>query len=184
MSKILVVDDESLMREFIAESLISNGYEVDSARNGVKALELMNSEIYDLILTDYKMPKVSGMDVLRKAIEKIRDCKVVIMTAYGTIENAVEAMKLGAFDYITKPFSVEEILLLVKRALEFKNLQIENRMMQSELEEKYGYRNIIGESPAMKKVFDMIQTISQSRTTVLITGKSGTGKELAARAIH
>ena len=184
MSKILVVDDESLMREFIAESLISNGYEVDSARNGVKALELMNSEIYDLILTDYKMPKVSGMDVLRKAIEKIPDCKVVIMTAYGTIENAVEAMKLGAFDYITKPFSVEEILLLVKRALEFKNLQIENRMMQSELEEKYGYRNIIGESPAMKKVFDMIQTISQSRTTVLITGKSGTGKELAARAIH
>ncbi len=184
MSKILVVDDESLMREFITESLISNGYEVDSARNGEKALELVNGEIYDLILTDFKMPKVSGMDVLRKAIEKIPDCKVVIMTAYGTIENAVEAMKLGAFDYITKPFSVEEILLLVKRALEFKNLQIENRMMQSELEEKYGYRNIIGESPAMKKVFDMIQTISQSRTTVLITGKSGTGKELAARAIH
>jgi len=184
MSKILVVDDESLMREFIAESLTSHGYEVDSARNGVKALELMNSETYDLILTDYKMPKVSGMDVLRKAVEKMPDCKVVIMTAYGTIENAVEAMKLGAFDYITKPFSVEEILLLVKRALEFKNLQIENRMMQSELEEKYGYRNIIGESPAMKKVFDMIQTISQSRSTVLITGKSGTGKELAARAIH
>jgi len=184
MSKILVVDDESLMREFIAESLTFHDYEVDSTENGAKALEFMNNETYDLILTDYKMPKVTGMDVLRKAREKMPDCKVVIMTAYGTIENAVEAMKLGAFDYITKPFGVEEILLLVKRALEFKTLEIENRMMQTELEEKYGYRNIIGESPAMKKVFDLIQTVSQSRSTVLITGKSGTGKELVARAIH
>ncbi|MFC1538573.1 sigma-54-dependent transcriptional regulator [Candidatus Latescibacterota bacterium] len=184
MSKILVIDDESLMREFIAESLTSQGYEVDSANNGMKALEIMNDETYDLVLTDYKMPKVTGMDVLRKALEKMPDCKVVIMTAYGTIEKAVEAMKIGAFDYITKPFGVEEILHLVKRALEFKTLQVENRLMQSELEEKYGYRNIIGESPAMKKVFDLIETVSQSKSTVLLTGKSGTGKELAARAIH
>ncbi len=184
MSRILVVDDESLMRDFLSESLTYHGYEVDSAENGAMALELMKNESYDVILTDFKMPKATGMDVLRKSREKMPDCKVIIMTAYGTIENAVEAMKIGAFDYITKPFSVEEILLVVKRALELITLQIENRMMQSELEEKYGYRNIIGESPAMKKVFDLIQTVSQSRSTVLLTGKSGTGKELVARAIH
>ncbi len=184
MSKILVIDDESLMREFISESLTSQGYDVDSANNGVKALEMMEDETYDLVLTDYKMPKITGMDVLKKALEKMPDSKVVIMTAYGTIEKAVEAMKIGAFDYITKPFGVEEILHLVKRALDFKTLQIENRIMQSELEEKYGYRNIIGESPAMKRVFELIETVSQSKSTVLITGKSGTGKELAARAIH
>ena len=184
MSRILVVDDESLMRDFLSESLTSNGYEVDSAENGAKALELMKNESYDVILTDFKMPKATGMDVLRNSREKMPDCKVIIMTAYGTIENAVEAMKIGAFDYITKPFSVEEILLVVKRALELITLQIENRMMKSELEEKYGYQNIIGESPAMKKVFDLIQTVSQSRSTVLLTGKSGTGKELVARAIH
>ena len=184
MSRILVVDDESLMRDFLSESLTSNGYEVDSAENGAMALELMKNDSYDVILTDFKMPKATGMDVLRKSREKMPDCKVIIMTAYGTIENAVEAMKIGAFDYITKPFSVEEILLVVKRALELITLQIENRMMQSELEEKYGYRNTIGESPAMKKVFDLIETVSQSRSTVMITGKSGTGKELVARAIH
>ena len=179
-----MVDDESLMREFLTESLVSQGYEVDSAGNGARALELMNSEMYDLILTDFKMPKVTGMDVLKKAREKMPDCKVVIMTAYGTIENAVEAMKLGAFDYITKPFSVDEILILVKRALEFTSLQLENRRLQTELEEHYGYKSIIGETPAMRKVFQMIETVSQSRSTVLITGESGTGKELVARAIH
>jgi len=184
MRRILVVDDESLMREFISESLSSQNYDVDPAENGVRALELMNTEVYDLILTDFKMPKVTGMDVLRKAREKMPDCKVVIMTAYGTIENAVEAMKLGAFDYITKPFGVDEVSLIVRRALEFKNLEEENRLMHSELEEKYGYRSIIGESPPMKQVFDLIKTVSQSKSTVLVTGKSGTGKELVARAIH
>ncbi len=184
MSKILVVDDESLMREFIAESLVSNGYEVDTAENGSKALELLNGETYDLVLTDLKMPRITGMDVLKKAIEKSPDTKVVIMTAYGTVDNAVEAMKIGAFDYISKPFGVDEVLLLVRRALEFRNLQVENRQMKSELEEKYGHRSIVGQSPAMQKVFDLIQTVSQSKSTVLVAGKSGTGKELVARAIH
>ncbi len=184
MSKILVVDDESLMREFIAESLTSNGYEVDAAENGTKALELLSGETYDLILTDLKMPRITGMDVLKKAIEKSSDTKVVIMTAYGTVDNAVEAMKIGAFDYISKPFGVDEVLLLVRRALEFRSLQLENRQMKSELEEKYGYRSIVGKSPYMQKVFELIQTVSQSKSTVLVTGKSGTGKELVARAIH
>ncbi|MBN1293077.1 MAG: sigma-54-dependent Fis family transcriptional regulator [Candidatus Latescibacteria bacterium] len=184
VSRILVVDDESLMREFITESLISQGYDVDDAEDGTRALELMGNETYDVILTDFKMPKVSGMDVLKRAREKMPDAKVVIMTAYGTVENAVEAMKLGAYDYITKPFSVDEIILLVKRALEYASLQIENRRLHSELEEVYGARSIIGSSPSMKKIFELIETVSQSRSTVLITGESGTGKELIARAIH
>jgi len=184
VSRILVVDDESLMREFLTESLMAQKYEVDSAESGERALELINNENYDLVLTDFKMPKVSGMEVLKKALEKAPDCKVVIMTAYGTVENAVEAMKTGAFDYIEKPFSLDEILILVKRALDFRALEVENRRLHSELEDRYGSGSIIGESPQMKEVFDVIATVSRSRSTVLVTGESGTGKELVARAIH
>ncbi|MFC1573670.1 sigma-54-dependent transcriptional regulator [Candidatus Latescibacterota bacterium] len=184
MSRILVVDDESLMREFITESLVSQGYDVDDAENGSRALEFLANETYDVILTDYKMPRVTGMDVLKRAREKMPDAKVIIMTAYGTVENAVEAMKLGAFDYITKPFSVDEVLILVKRAVEFTSLQVENRRLHSELEEVCGIRSIVGNTPPMKRIFDVIETVSQSRSTVLISGDSGTGKELVARAIH
>ncbi|MFC1608330.1 sigma-54-dependent transcriptional regulator [Candidatus Latescibacterota bacterium] len=184
MSKLLVVDDESLMREFITESLISQGHEVDDAENGTKALELIANETYDVVLTDLKMPKVGGIDVLKKTREKLPDAKVIIMTAYGTVENAVEAMKLGAFDYITKPFSVDEILLLVKRALEFTSLQVENRRLHSELEEVCGTGSIVGSTTSMNTIFETIETVSESRSTVLITGESGTGKELVARAIH
>ena len=184
VSRILVVDDESLMREFLSESLSAQKYDVDSAENGNRALDFINNETYDLILTDLKMRKVTGMDVLKRARDKMPDCKVIIMTAYGTVENAVAAMKIGAFDYITKPFSLDEILLLVKRALDFKSLEIENRRLHSELEEHYGSKSIIGESPQMRKVFETIETVSQSRSTVLVTGESGTGKELVARAIH
>jgi DNA-binding NtrC family response regulator len=184
VSRILVVDDESLMREFISESLLSHGYEVDCAENGSRAIDLLGGEPYDVILTDFKMPKITGLDVLRRARERMPDAKVAIMTAYGTVENAVEAMKLGAYDYITKPFGVDEILLLVKRAIEFRSLQVENRRLQSELGERYGCRNIIGDSPPMKEIYELIETVSRSRSTVLVTGSSGTGKELVARAIH
>ena len=184
MSLILVVDDEPLMREFITESLMARKYDVHAAEDGMKAFELMNENVYDVILTDYKMPRVTGMDILKKARERLPEAKVVIMTAYGTVEQAVEAMKLGAFDYITKPFSVDEILLLVERALEFKNLEQENRRLQIELEEARGPRSIIGSSLTMQEIFDIIETVSTSRSTVLVTGESGTGKELVARAVH
>ena len=144
MSKILVVDDESLMREFLTESLLSHRYDVDSVESGTRAYEFMNTTSYDLILTDFKMPKITGIDVLKRARGKMPDCKVVIMTAYGTVENAVEAMKLGAFDYITKPFSLDEILIIIKRALDFKTLEVENRRLHSELEDRYGYKKVAG----------------------------------------
>ncbi len=184
MSRILVVDDESLMREFLTESLQSQKYDVDSAESGEKALDFMGGDPYDLILTDLKMPRVTGMDVLKKSREKMPDCKVVVMTAYGTVENAVEAMKIGAFDYITKPFSLDEILLIVRRALQFKTLEVENRRLHSELEEQFGQGSIVGDSPVIRSVLDTIATVSQSRSTVLVTGESGTGKELVARAVH
>jgi DNA-binding NtrC family response regulator len=184
VGRILVVDDESLMREFISESLLSHGYEVDCAENGARAIDLLCGEPYDVILTDYKMPKVTGMDVLKKARERMPDAKVIIITAYGTVENAVEAMKLGAYDYITKPFGVDEILILVKRAIEFKSLQEENRKLHTVLGDRYCYQTIIGDSPPMRRIFDLINTVSQTRSTVLITGKSGTGKELVACAVH
>ncbi len=184
MSRILVVDDESLMREFLAESLTAQEYEVDAAENGERALEYLESEKYDVVLTDFKMPKITGLDVLKKAVDKLPDCKVIIMTAYGTVENAVEAMKIGAFDYITKPFSVDEILLNVKRAIDFKFLESENKRLHSELDQRYGIDSIVGETSLMQTIFETIETVGQSRSTVLVTGESGTGKELVARAIH
>jgi len=184
VNRILVVDDESLMREFLAESLLAQEYEVDAAENGVRALEYLANETYDVVLTDLKMPKVTGMDVLKKAVEKHPDCKVIVMTAYGTVENAVEAMKIGAFDYVTKPFSVDEILINVKRAIDFKSLESENKRLHSELEDRYGQGSIVGETSLMQTIFEMIETIGQSRSTVLVTGESGTGKELIARAVH
>jgi DNA-binding NtrC family response regulator len=184
MSRILVVDDESLMREFITDSLQAHGHEVDATPDGLRALDLLKTETYDVILSDYKMPKLSGLELLRQVMVKAPDTKVIIMTAYGTIENAVEAMRTGAFDYLTKPFSVDEVLHVVNRAIEFRDLQRENRIMRTELEEKYSHRNLIGESPAMQKVFELVNAVSQSRSTVLVIGKSGSGKEMVARAIH
>jgi len=184
MNRILVVDDESLMREFLTESLQAQGYEVDAAESGAVAITCIEADTYDLVLTDYKMPKVTGMDVLSQAISLQPDCKVIMMTAYGTVENAVEAMKVGAFDYITKPFSLDEITILVGRALEVKTLEAENRRLHSELEDVLGIRSMIGNAPIIRRIYETIATVSHSRSTVLVTGESGTGKEVVARAVH
>ncbi len=182
--KILVVDDESLMREFLQETLSRAAYEVDVSPNGEKALQRLGENNYRLVLSDLKMPGVSGLDLLKKVQKEWPDTRFVIMTAYGTVESAVEAMKLGAFDYILKPFSADEIELLVKKVFDYQDLILENRRLHTELEEKYGYRSIIGETTQLKDIFDMVESVADSRATVLITGASGTGKELVARAIH
>jgi DNA-binding NtrC family response regulator len=182
--KVLVVDDDSLMKDFLKEALGRSDYSVDSASTGEEALEKIKDKDYDLILSDIRMPSMSGMEVLKATKEYLPCAKVVMMTAYGTVENAVEAMKLGAFDYVMKPFSADEIELVLKRALEHKRLLEENRLLRREVEGKYGFHNIVGKTPQMQRVFELVEVVADTKATVLITGESGTGKELIAKAIH
>ncbi|MBI5185209.1 MAG: sigma-54-dependent Fis family transcriptional regulator [Nitrospinae bacterium] len=184
MENILVVDDEKSMRDFLRIMLEKEGYDVSTAENGEEALHLIRNESFDLVLTDIKMPKSGGMDLLGAIKEFSPQTPVVLITAYGTTESAVEAMKRGAYDYITKPFNVDEIKLVIQKGLERKRLAEENIFLKGELREKYVFSNIIGRSPEMLRVFDLIRKVADARTSVLITGKSGTGKELVAKAIH
>ncbi len=182
--KVLIVEDDGLVQAFLKESLQRLNLRIDTASSGEEALEKISCQIFDLILSDIRMPTLSGMDVLRKVRETAPETKVVMMTAYGTVENAVEAMKLGAFDYVMKPFSADEIELVIKKALEFQILVEENKRLRLELAGRYKFENIVGKSPGMQKVFEQIQVVADSKATVLITGDTGTGKELVATAIH
>jgi DNA-binding NtrC family response regulator len=182
--KVLVVDDDSLMKDFLHEALGRSNYFVDLASTGEEALEKIKDKDYDIILSDIRMPSMSGMELLKATKEYLPDTKVVMMTAYGTVENAVEAMKLGAFDYVMKPFSADEIELVLKRAFEHKRLILENRLLRSELAGKYRFENIVGKSPQIQKIFELVEEVADTKARVLITGESGTGKELIAKAIH
>jgi two-component system, NtrC family, response regulator AtoC len=182
--KILIVDDEAIVRDFVSEVLIRMGHAPLAVDSGEKAMEYLERSEYDLVITDYKMPGISGLDVLKKTISLWPDCRVIIITAFGTIEHAVGAMKLGAHDYLTKPMSPDQIELVVSKALEYKSLKLENRLLRREISEKYSYENIIGKAAPMRMVFDLIQRASPADSTILISGESGTGKELVAKAIH
>lgn len=182
--KILIVEDDALMQDFLKETLSRLELSVEAASTGEEALEKIQSVDYDVILSDLRMPALSGIDVLKAAKSHQPESKVVMMTAYGTVKSAVEAMKLGAFDYVTKPISADEVELVIKRALEFKKLQIENKQLRSEVAGKYRFDNIVGKSALMQKVFQQIEVVAQSNSTVLITGETGTGKEIVAKAIH
>jgi two-component system, NtrC family, response regulator AtoC len=182
--KILIVDDEAIVRDFVAEVLIRMGHAPLAVESGEKALDRLQRNEYDIVITDYKMPGISGMDVLREAIRLWPDCRVIMITAFGTIEQAVGAMKLGAHDYLTKPISPDHIELVVSKALEYKALKLENRILRREISEKYSFENIIGKAESMKTVFDLIQRAGPADSTILISGESGTGKELVAKAIH
>jgi len=181
--RILVVDDERSMREILEIFLKSEGYSVSVADNGKSALEVMKNDFFDLIITDMKMPKVGGLELLRNVKEISPDTVVVIITAFGTTESAVEAMKLGAYDYITKPFQMDDIRLVVKNALEKQKLQKDVSILKEQLRTP-SLENIIGQGPAMKELFSIISKTAESNANVLITGESGTGKELVAKAIH
>lgn len=183
-NRILVVDDDPLLRDFLAETLNRTGYSVSLASTGEEALEKIRKEDCDIILSDVRMPNMDGMELLKTAKSSLPDAKVVMMTAYGTVQNAVEAMKLGAFDYVMKPFSIDEIELVLKRAIEHRQLLLENRLLRSEVMGKYRFDNIVGKSPQMQKIFELVETVAARKATVLITGESGTGKELIAKAIH
>jgi DNA-binding NtrC family response regulator len=184
-ARVLVVDDEASLVEFLELLLRGEGYEVATADSVSRALEVLERKNVDLILCDLHMPKASGLDLLRELRAQPAPAPaVIVMTAYTSTESAVEAMKLGAYDYVSKPFDVEELKLLVQRALEKTSLAAENRWLRGELEQRWSHGNIIGRSRAMVQIFEMIERIARTNSTVLIEGESGTGKELIARAIH
>ena len=183
-SKILVVDDEPGMRTFLEIILRKEGYSVETASDGMKALDNINNNVFDLAILDMLMPVMNGIEVLKRIIEKSPETTVIIITAFASHETAIEAMKLGAYDYITKPFKIDEIKLVIKKALDKKGLERENLRLRKELQTKYGFANIIGRSIGISKVFELIKRVSELKVNVLITGESGTGKELVARAVH
>ena len=184
MGNILVIDDEPGLREFLEIMLHKEKYGVETAADGLEGLERMGQSRFDLIIVDIQMPRMSGIEFLREIKGKGVNVPVIMITAFASHESAIEAMKLGAYDYITKPFKVDEIKLVIKKAIEKKNLEIENKRLKKELEDKYGFGNIIGKSAEIKRVFELIKRVSDLNVNVLITGESGTGKELVARAIH
>jgi len=184
MDTILVVDDETNYLTVMEALLGSEGYEVLTAPGGHEALKIASSADLDLVLTDMKMPKMNGIELLGELKRLYPDLPVIMMTAYGTVEKAVAAMKAGAFDYILKPFKNEELLVTIARALEHYRLIQQNRMLLQDLDRKYGAPNIVGESKAMREILALVKRVATSRATVLISGESGTGKELVARAIH
>ncbi|HSL20033.1 MAG TPA: sigma-54 dependent transcriptional regulator [Vicinamibacterales bacterium] len=183
-ARILVVDDERSMRELLAIVLKREGHEVLLAENGRRAIELLEKESVELLISDVKMPDVSGVQVLEAAQRTNPEIIGIMITAYASTETAVEALRLGAYDYLSKPFNVDELKLKVHKALERKRLQQENVLLKRALQSSNQFSNIIGRSPVMLAVFQLVQTIAPTASTVLISGESGTGKELVARAIH
>ncbi|TLD40071.1 MAG: Response regulator of zinc sigma-54-dependent two-component system [Candidatus Jettenia ecosi] len=182
--KILVVEDDEYVLGSIRILLNKEGYEVNTALNGLEALNLYRRESYDLVIADLKMPQMDGIELLKQLKLEFSDVSLIMMTAYGSIRTAVEAMKMGAYDYVTKPVSAEEIRLVIQRALERQNLITEIKTLRKELEERFSLDNIIGKSYAMQQVYDLILQVANTDATVLITGETGTGKELVAHAIH
>jgi DNA-binding NtrC family response regulator len=183
-NRILIIEDDRRLREVLQKILGRKGFRVDLAENGSEGLKKIKQDSFDVALTDLKMPGMDGMEVLQ-AIKKLSpQTYVIIMTAYGTIDSAVEAIRNGAFDYITKPFKTEEILIVLEKALEDRDLRRKIDYLTKQAEQTFKFDNIIGKSKAMRDIFEMINRVSKTDATVLITGKTGTGKELVAKAIH
>lgn len=184
LTRILIVEDDEKMRQALNEIMVREGYMVDAVDSGEAALTKAGGVNYDLVITDLKLPGIDGMDVLRAIRESRPETCVIIITAYATVDTAVEAMREGAEDYISKPFNLDEIRIVVRRVLEKKTLVEDNRLLRNQLKKKYSYENVVGNSEAMVEVYKTIDRIKDSRATVLILGETGTGKELVARAIH
>src|SRR5438477_100678 len=182
--KILLVEDKESLRQMLATALKKAGYSVDEAPDGNVAVQKIRKQPYNLILSDLRLPTLSGLEILTTQKEIDPTIPVLIMTAYGTIEEAVQAMKQGAFDFVPKPVDLSHLFLLVERALEQRRLTLENILLKEEVQQKYGIPKIIGESPAIQTVSREIQRVAPTEATVLLTGESGTGKEVFSRAVH
>ncbi|PIP77164.1 MAG: Fis family transcriptional regulator [Ignavibacteria bacterium CG22_combo_CG10-13_8_21_14_all_37_15] len=182
--KILVVDDEKDINDSLSFILEKEGYIVEQAENGKVAYEKILNSYYDLVITDIEMPMMKGTELLEKISTLTPQTSVIMITAYGSLETTIKALRNGAQDYILKPIEFDEILIKIKRLFEIKNLVSENQLLRKEIQRNYDFSELVGKSPAMHKVFEMIQTVAETESTVLITGNSGTGKELVARAIH
>ncbi|MBM4055205.1 MAG: sigma-54-dependent Fis family transcriptional regulator [Planctomycetes bacterium] len=183
-NKILIVDDEKLMRISLESQLKKEGYDVSSVDNAHDGLHLIKAEEFDVVVTDLRLPNMSGMELLKEIKNYNQDIIVVIMTAYGTLESAVAATKEGAYDYIAKPFSTDELIIKLQRALQHKNTTAEVNRLRKEIQSEFEFHNIVGNSSAMKKLIETVKEISDRDATVLIQGESGTGKEKIAGAIH
>ena len=183
--KILVVDDEAMVRDIIRKGLSQmGGFDVEAAQSGFEAIEKIEKDIFDLVLTDLKMPGMDGLELLKNIKGTRPEVMVIMMTAYGSIETAVEAMRIGANDYITKPVDLNELLIHISKAQKESLLLKENRLLRMEVAKKFEFNNIIGKSKKMQEIFSLIEKVAQGSSTVMIYGGSGTGKELVAKAIH
>ena len=184
MEKILVVDDEKGLREVLSIMLKRTGYAVTEASDGEEAIGHINKEIFDLVITDLRMPKADGMSVLKAVKSSSPETVVLVVTAFATADSAVDAMKQGAYDYLTKPFQVDEVQLIIRNALEKRRLSTENILLKREMASQSSFAQLVGQSESMQKVFDVVRQVADAKSNVLICGESGTGKELVARAIH
>ncbi|MHB8068252.1 MAG: sigma-54-dependent transcriptional regulator [Desulfobaccales bacterium] len=183
-ANILVIDDVLAVRQSLQEILGAEGYEVETAPDGESGLQRVKDQPFDLVLTDLALPGLGGMDILKYLVRHQPECSCIIITGYGTIQNSVTAMRLGAFDYLCKPVDPQELRLVVARALEHRRLKRENLQLKKQLHKRYGFANIVGNSEAIIQVFELIKKVADTDSTVLILGESGTGKELINRAIH
>ena len=181
---ILIIDDDTSLRRVLEYNLQEAGYAVATAASGEEGLVLFDEVSPALVITDMKMPGMDGMQVLKAVKERSPETLVIMITAFGTVDIAVEAMKAGAYDYITKPFNRDELRLTVAKALQFSGLAIENKRLKGELADRIDFRSMVGSSAAMEKVFGIVRKVADTEASVLITGESGTGKELVARSIH
>jgi DNA-binding NtrC family response regulator len=182
--KVLVIDDEEAIREGLEMLLLSEGYSVDLAPNGTEGIQKLEDRAYDLVLLDLMMPDISGMDVLSEVRKRDRETPIFMITAYGSVEAAVRALKLGANDYFSKPWDNEKLIIEIDRMIARRRLESENTHLRRALKQRYSFPNIIGKSERMQKLLDLVGQVAPSRSTILITGETGTGKELVAKAIH
>jgi len=182
--KILIVDDEKTIRDSLQLVLSEEGYETETSSDGMEALEIIKNKMIDVVITDIKMPNLDGMELLNQAGKISPDTFFILMTAYASVKTAIEALREGAYDYLIKPVEFDDLLARIKRLANYRKLSLENKLLRQHVSSSTGYQNIIGESSAIKKVFNLINQVAATNSNVLITGKSGTGKELVAKAIH